>query len=235
VSLFIFLATPFVALASTHTIESIPPVEWQVRESEKLPYETFVNFVMFPNTEWKRAQVVTYMKGLAEVYAQCGIKFSTVKIYTVQSPVFRPEVEKYKQDSEFAIAAMSDQTADIPRPAAYLIQELTDSGEPTGQEPFSKAWFTDFVDNVTRTHISLVDTVWMPYFVNSEEYQRPRAYNGLAHEFLHVFTQVGLHNDDPTANLMLLFIRKRRNNYILPEDCKLMINNPLVKKVETPK
>ena len=220
-----------VSWASKFTIEVVPPVEYQVLESENLPYDSSLNFVHFPNTQWKRSQAISYMKGLSEVYAQCGIKFSSVKLYTVASPVFRPEIEKYKQDSEFAIAAMSDQTDDIPRPAVYLIDSLTDSGEPTGQEPFAKAWYNDFVDNVTRTHLSLVDTVWFPVFVNSSEFTGIRQYNVLAHELAHVLTLDGLHNTNPIANLMIQYISKRRNNHILPETCEAMRANKHVKKL----
>ncbi len=221
---------PSVSFASRHTSELILPVEYQAPRTDKLPYEMELNFVKLPNARWTRAEIVAYMKGLAEVYVQCGVGFSTVKIYTVESPVFRPEVEKYQQDSEFAIGAMSDQTSDIPRPAVYLIDQLTDSGEPTGQEPFAKAWYNDFVDHVTRTHLSLVNTIWFPYFVNSTEYTSVRNYNGLAHELTHILTLDGLHNDDPVANLMILYIRKRRNNYILPRVCSEIQASTLVKK-----
>jgi hypothetical protein len=192
----------------------------QSQISWSLPYQLDIHVVDLETSGWNKDLFEPEFQSLREVYSQCGID---VRLVDYQKANGFTGLKKYDFKSEDSIAALAKATANVPRPAVYLIQDLIDGN----QTPFSRAHFEGIQDEYPE---ALLDTVWYPVFVSSSEYKKSREaspYSALAHELFHIITRWGEHNNDEEPNLMTIY--RRRNNRIPLAMCARAVTHPAIK------
>ena len=220
------IATAFTMLASVakaDTIKVLQPSLYQRPSHAAAHFEVPMNLARFQGTTWTLDQIVSHVKGLAEVYEQCSIRFSEVKIYDMSMPLPNDLASRDIR----GIQKLAEQTGGLQRPLTYLIETLTDTDKPT---PFAKAQFVEMNSGVVPS--ALLNTIWFPSYVNSDAYLNERLaspYNVLAHEFGHILLLDGQHNGDDPGNLLSIW--RRRNNTITPQQCAEMVKSKLLQPV----
>jgi hypothetical protein len=196
----------------------------QATAAWSLPYQLDLHIVDLETSRWDDELFKPEFDSLREVYSQCGIDVRMVEYRKVGG--FN-SLAKYDLAAADSIAALAKATADVPRPAVYLVSEFID-GNPT---PFSRAHFESTKDDYPN---ALLDTVWYPVDVTSTEYKKAREaspYSALAHELFHILTRWSDHNNDPEPNLMTLY--RRRNNHIPADMCARAVTHPAVRTKKT--
>lgn len=184
-------------------------------------FEIALSFVHFTNTSWGREEIYSQVRQVAQVYAQCNLRLSTVTLHELNQEV--PEkVEGWNPDSENSCELVAEKTKNIPRPAYYLIEDSAPRTTSFAKGEFQekpKGFYPD----------SLLNTVWLVHEVNSPEH-RLRPYSTAAHELGHVLLKDGMENGDRPANLMTSL--SRRNNFLPAAMCAEMMQSPLVQKID---
>ena len=183
-------------------------------------YEIPLSLVNFSNTSWTREEIYSQVRQVAQVYAQCNLRLSTVSVYNLSQQI-PAKVDGWNPDSENSCEFVAKQTQDIPRPAYYLIEDSSPRTTSFAKGEFKekpKGFYPD----------SLLNTVWLVHEVNSPDHTT-RPYSTAAHELGHVLLQDGMENGDRPGNLMTSM--SARNNFLPAAMCAEMMQSPLVRKV----
>ena len=210
------------AFAAT-TVERVPRARYERPSFTAAKYEINLNYALFKGTQWTEEQVANQAREVAEVYEQCSLRIGAVTIFKLDNPL--PNDLAYREESTFL--RLAERTPIAERPLVFLIEEMLNAEQPT---PFSKAQFLDM--NGAVEPAALLNTIWVPYFVNSEAYLKARVaspYSVVAHELGHILLLDGMHNGEETGNLMTIW--RWRTNRVTPQQCADMVKSELVRLV----
>jgi hypothetical protein len=185
-------------------------------------YAVDLNVVRFADSQWTPVQIEEQIQTARAVFAQCDLDLGDVRVYSVQSKIPSANLKKFKFDQPDSIAKLAEEVKALPRPLVFFIQSIDSTdGEST---PFSRAAFEN-----AKYPEALLDTVWMPWLVSTEAFRKEEAaYSVFPHELTHVLTRDGDHNNDAVPNLMT--VSMRRNNFLTPEQCRSIVQSPLVRE-----
>ena len=137
-----------------------------------------LTLVRLQDSGWSEAVVQASGRRAAAIFSQCGIRLSGIDVLTVST-----ERRMRYFENRWSTALVRD--LDLPRPTAFFVRGTLQS------EPYE----AEAVGNANgRQRPRLIGTAWL-----TSALQHPGV--GLAHELVHLFTDSGAHDSDP-SNLM---------------------------------
>lgn len=188
-------------------------------------------------SSWTKEQLLENLEGARQVYAECGIEFSDINIYEINSSrsVFNKYIETNKKpETRNGQPHLIEMVLALPlkvnenRLSIFLLDGYHDDNKGT---PFSHARFSPPDDG--RVGPLPNNTVWLTSKVNESSYKEANStYSTLAHEMAHVLLLDGQHNNNPYFGLEadIMTLQRSRNNRV-KHLCDQMVRNPLLAPV----
>jgi hypothetical protein len=207
----LFLLSSAMAAEQPEIVFIDPASIYAPAEIKAATLQTEINFAWPKKSAWTLAQITEQTQQAAAVFLQCGLVFS--KIQLLRTFPIAEGIPRYTEEP-MSVTGIAAQTAELPHPLVHLVNRFSDTNDQ--QTAFSRAPFTT---GTLKYPTSSYYTVWYPIAVSDSAYQsdRPRITSILAHEFTHVLTLDGDHNDDHPPNLMT--IAQHRANTMTKEIC----------------
>ena len=205
-------------------IQIINPV---VKPLEGIPltHEFSMTAIVLRDSLWSVPEVSTRLNRVAQMYAQCGLKLDTLKIVEVTPPASLELTKVVTAENATKLAEITP--TPITKPLMYFIKYLRTDPEST-----PPAVSLGVKEDIRP---ALQNTSYISSEAKRATFERRARRFGASiegHELGHVLTNGG-HWDDGKDNF-LSGKQDAVNGLILPEQCKIILANPMVHPILNP-
>ena len=187
-----------------------------------------LRLLLLRGSGWTEGQARDLVAQVADVYSQCGVRLSRAELVEAVAPGGRTRFSKYDAASPDSLNALARLVPSGPKPLLYLFAGFTDAADDAA---FSRADFDEPPSPADGPRDpALFDSAFLPAGLNSPAYRAEHgAYSTAAHELWHVLTREGQHYDETPHHLGNIW--RDRTNAITARDCRLILANPLVRRL----